>query len=90
MDAPCNASHCITVAAQDPPEKQGFWEKLWFVPKASHIIITLKAESSCNRSVWKTLCLVTCGFFGLNILQRLVGILEACLDRKARCKYCQG
>lgn len=42
-----------------------------------------------NQSVWKTSCLVTCGF-RRSILRRVVDILESGLDREARCKYCQG
>lgn len=61
------------------PESEVFWERLWwFASKASHII-TLESRIQLNQSVWKTSCLVTCGFFGAAFF-RLVGILEAGLD----------
>lgn len=40
-----NTTHCLAAAAQERPGMEGFWEKLWSVSKASHII-TLGAESN--------------------------------------------
>lgn len=87
------SEHCtsrrLTMGAQEPSRKRGFLGTALVVCLEGFPHHHAGSRIQLNQSVWKTSCLVTCGFRH-NILQRLVGILDAGPDREARCKYCRG